>query len=121
MFVTNKNAMIVTNKKTMNGNEVSMFIMRWIKTNYQAHENVGKGRDNFSTDVCIVNLAGFKVVASFLVKQKREIRRINISLLDIDFVNNLIDALKLMLVLLPDINSKNNRGSSFLEICVSLL
>ena len=65
--------MFVTNKNTIKRTEVSIFIMRWIKMNYQTHENVGKGRDNVPTDVYIVNLTGFKVVDGFVVKQKGEI------------------------------------------------
>ena len=113
--------MFVTNKNAMNRNEASMFIMRWIKMNYQTHENVGKGKDNFSTDVYIVNLTGFKVVDGFVVKRKGEIQILNISLLDIDFMKNSIDILKLMLVPLPEINSKNNCRSGSLEKCLSLL
>ena len=83
--------MFVTNKNTMNRNEASMFIMRWIKMNYQTHENVGKGRDNVPTDTYIVNLTGFKVVDGLVVKRNGDIKILDISLLDIDFMKNSID------------------------------
>ena len=94
--------------------ELRMYTIRWIETHYRKEDNVEQVREDVSTDLCIVNLAGCLALEDFLVKEGN-LNVSTMSLSDLECMSHSNYVLKLILVPLIDIEPKDVSSSDVLQ------